>query len=264
MFGADRGLLVALGAVASVGYVVLLEKTADDVASGKRDILTKLKGDARFAMPVLLIATIALKNYITNPDAVKLLNLIPKDDFATAMLGFVAPSRLPLLYREVRSSLKGDELLDMLPGSVGQGRQILRSMRDSGAAAAESEEATIAPSLTRIIVVSGPSCLGKTTLVNKILAEDDRLAKPAWCTTRPLRSAEVEGEDFIFVKQLKFEESERNGAFLETYRDDSGESYGLRIEDVLAVSGRGKVRLHRGLPATLLCHHLFPLKTPFF
>ena len=248
---------MALGAVASVGYVVLLEKTADDVASGKRDILTKLKGDARFAMPVLLIATIALKNYITNPDAVKLLNLIPKDDFATAMLGFVAPSRLPLLYREIRSSLKGEELLDMLPGSVGQGRQILRSMRDSGAVAAESEE-TIAPSLTRIIVVSGPSCLGKTTLVNKIIAEDDRLAKPAWCTTRPLRSAEMEGEDFNFVKQVKFEESQRNGAFLETYQDDRGESYGLRIEDVLAVSERGKVRLRRGLSATHLCDDSHP------
>ncbi|CAM9551169.1 unnamed protein product, partial [Laminaria digitata] len=240
IFGADRGLLVALGALASVGYVVLLEKTADDVASGKRDILTKLKGDVRFAMPVLLIASIALKNYITNPDAVKLLNLVPKDDFATAMLGFVAPSRLPLLYREIRSSLKGDEILDMLPGSVGQGRQILRNMRDSGTVAAESEE-TIAPSLTRIVVVSGPSCLGKTTLVNKIIAEDSRLAKPAWCTTRPLRSAEVEGEDFSFVKQVKFEEIERNGAFLETYEDDSGESYGLRIEDVLAVGQRGKV-----------------------
>ena len=101
IFGNDRGLLVALGAVASVGYVVLLEKTADDVASGKRDILTKLKGDARFAMPVLLIAIIALKNYITNPDAVKLLNLIPKDDFATAHAGIRGPvETAPLVPRD--------------------------------------------------------------------------------------------------------------------------------------------------------------------
>ena len=127
-------------------------------------------------------------------------------------------------------------------------------MRDSGAAAAQSVETT-APSLTRIVVVSGPSCLGKTTLVNKILAEDSRLAKPAWCTTRPLRSAEVEGEDFTFVKQIKFEELERNGAFLNTFMDDCGESYGLRIEDILAVGERGKVRLHRGLPATHVCDH---------
>lgn len=257
---------MALGALASVGYVVLLEKTADDVASGNRDILTKLKGDARFAMPVLLIATVALKNYIANPDAVKMLNLIPKDDFATAMLGFVAPSRLPLLYREVRASLKGDELLDMLPGSVGQGRQILRSMRDSGESEADSEE-TSAPSLTRIVVVSGPSCLGKTTLVNKIIAEDSRLAKPAWCTTRPLRSAEVQGEDFSFVKQVKYEELERNGEFLETYKDDSGESYGLRLEEVLAVGEKGKVRRHCGLPATIIAvvspHTSFILENHF-
>lgn len=252
---------MALGALASVGYVVLLEKTADDVASGNRDVLTKLKGDARFAMPVLLIAAVALKNYIANPDAVKMLNLIPKDDFATAMLGFVAPSRLPLLYREIRASVRGDDLLDMLPGSVGQGRQILRSMRDSGASEVESDE-TNAPSLTRIVVVSGPSCLGKTTLVNKIIAEDRRLAKPAWCTTRPLRSTEVEGGDLSFVKQVKFEELERDGAFLETYKDDNGESYGLRLKEILAVGERGKVR--RILAFAAIHFGTIPADTPFF
>lgn len=220
--------------------MILLEKTADDVASGNRDTLTKLKGDARFAMPILLVAVIALKNYVSHPEATKLLNLIPKDDFASAMLGFVAPSRLPLLYREIRSSLKGEEILDMLPGSIGQGRQILRGMRDSDVAA-QAAEATTAPSTTRILVVSGPKCLGKTTLVGKILAEDSRLANPVWCTTRPLRASEVDGEDVTFVKQVKFEEMQRKGSFLHTYQDDSGESYGLQLEDIFAVYEKGKV-----------------------
>lgn len=241
IFGANQGLLFGLGALASVAYVILLEKTADDVASGKQDVATKLKGDARFAVPVLLIFALAAKNYMANPDGAVLFKLIPKQDFAAAMIGFIAPARLPLLYREVKSSLKGDEVLDMLPGSIGQGRAILRSMGESSGEAAGLAEELAGPSVTRVIVVSGPKCLGKTTLVNKMLAEDSRLAQPAWCTTRPLRASEVEGEDAFFTRQVKFEELERKSSFLHVYKDESGESYGLRLEDVLAIAEKGKV-----------------------
>lgn len=239
--GANQGLLFALGALASVAYVILLEKSADDVASGKQDVATKLKGDARFAVPVLLIVALAAKNYLANPDGAVLFKLIPKEDFAAAMIGFIAPARLPLLYREVKSSLKGDDVLDMLPGSIGQGRAILRSMSESSGATAGVAEQLAGPSVTRVIVISGPKCLGKTTLVNKILAEDSRLAKPAWCSTRPLRASEVEGEDAFFTRQVKFEELERKSSFLHVFQDQSGESYGLRLEDVLEVAEKGKV-----------------------
>lgn len=240
VFGPDRGVLVALGAVAAVGYVILLEKSADDVASGNRDTVTKLQGDARFAMPILLIAAVALKNYLVNPEAAKLLNLIPKEDFAAAMFGFVAPSRLPLLYRELRASLKGDDLLDMLPGSVGQGRQILKSMRGTDRTSAMDSKAE--SSGPRIVVVSGPKSLGKTTLVEAILSEDERLSAPVWCTTRPLKHAEVEGQTLKSVGQVKFEDIHRRDGFLHSYRDENEESYGLQVADILAVAEKGKVR----------------------
>lgn len=243
IFGANQGVLFALGALASTAYVILLQKTADDVASGKQDIATKLKGDARFAVPVLLVAALALKNYLGNPDGAVLFKLIPKEDFAAVMIGFVAPARLPLLYREFKSSLKGDEVLDMLPGSIGQGRAILRSMGESSGATAGVAEEAAGPSVTRVIVVSGPKCLGKTTLVKKILAEDSRLAQPAWCTTRPPRASEIDGKDAFFTRQVKFEELERKGSFLHVYRDEDGESYGLRLQDALAISETGKVGL---------------------
>lgn len=234
-------MLFGLGAVAATAYVILLQKTADDVASGKQDIATKLRGDARFAVPVLLVVALALKNYLANPDGAILFKLIPKDDFAALMIGFVAPARLPLLYREFKASLKGDEVLDMLPGSLGQGRAILRSMSESSGAAVGTTEEKAGPSVTRVIVVSGPKYLGKTTLVKKILAEDSRLAQPVWCTTRPPRDLEIDGEDAFFTKQVKFEELERKGNFLHVYKDENGESYGLRLEDVSAVSEKGKV-----------------------
>lgn len=223
--------------------MILLQKTADDVASGKQDMATKLKGDARFAVPVLLVVALALKNYLANPDGAVLFKLIPKEDFAAVMIGFVAPARLPLLYREFKASLKGDEVLDMLPGSLGQGRAILRSMGESSGATTGTTEEMAGPDVTRVMVVSGPKCLGKTTLVSKILAEDSRLELPAWCTTRPPRDSEIEGQDAFFMKQVKFEELERRDSFLHVYKDDNGESYGLRLQDTLAISEKGKVRL---------------------
>lgn len=240
-------MLFGLGAVAATAYVILLQKTADDVASGNQDMATKLKGDARFAVPVLLVVALALKNYLANPDGAVLFKLIPKQDFAAVMIGFVAPARLPLLYREFKESLKGDEVLDMLPGSLGQGRAILRSMGESSGATAGMAEEMNGPSATRVIVVSGPKCLGKTTLVKKILAEDSRLAQPAWCTTRPPRDSEIEGQDAFFTKQVKFEELERKGSFLHVYKDDNGESYGLRLQDALAISEKGKVGVLMGV-----------------
>lgn len=247
ILGVDRAVLVALGTLAAVGYVLLLEKTADDVASGNRDTLTKLQGDVRFTIPVALVAAVALKNYLVRPEDAKLLNLIPKEDFAAVMFGFVAPSRLPLLYREIRASLTGDDILDMVPGSIGQGRQILKGMRSSDKEASKTDGSAAASGATRIMVVSGPKNLGKSSLVEAIMREDNRLAMPVWCTTRPLKQTEVEGEALISVGQVKFEDIERNAGFLHTYRDENGESYGLRLEDVLAVADKGKVRLASSL-----------------
>ncbi|CAM9582821.1 unnamed protein product [Discosporangium mesarthrocarpum] len=236
--GTDRGLLFGLGAAAAVAYVILLEKNADDVASGAQDNLSKLRGDARFLMPVLVVLLVALKNYLAHPEAAQFLNLIPKDEFFASILGFVAPSRLPLLYRELRGSIRGEEVLDMMPGSVGQGRKMLKDMRKEEAGGADN--GVLGTDTVNVIVVSGPRCLGKTRLVEDILEEDPRLSKPPWCTTRPARGSDVDGEVFNFMEPLRFEQLQRAGSFLQTCQDQDGESYGLRVTDVLALSDKGK------------------------
>ncbi|CAM9334185.1 unnamed protein product [Choristocarpus tenellus] len=236
--GTDLGLLFAFGSLAAVSYVILLEKNADDVASGNQGNLSKLRGDTRFLMPVLLILSVALKNYITHPETVQFLSLVPKNQFAAAMLGFVAPSRLPLLYREIKGSIKGEELLDMVPGSVGQGKKILEDLRGSDAKG--FLESTSPSNNKKVIVVSGPKGLGKTTLVQKMLEEDSRLSAPLWCTSRPQKQGEIDGETFQFLEPIKFEEVQRVGGFLETFQDRNGESYGLRKSDILSVSKEGK------------------------
>jgi len=56
------------------------------------------------------------------------------------------------------------------------------------------------------IVISGPSGVGKTTLVDRLLAGDPLLAESISTTTRPPREGEVPGTHYFFVAREVFEE----------------------------------------------------------
>ena len=71
------------------------------------------------------------------------------------------------------------------------------------------------------------------------MARDPSLVAPLWCTTRPARTGEVDGTSFRFLEPVKFEELERNRAFVATYVGEDGESYGLMAEDLLQASQDG-------------------------
>lgn len=243
VFGVDEAVLVALGALAAVGYVILLEKAADDIGSGRQDPLTQLQGNARFAMPVLLLSLVALRNYLSEPGVLAPLKLVSKEDFIAAIGGFVGSSRLPLLFRELRASITGEDILGMLPGSLGQGRQILSTMQGADTMTSSLMDES-RPRSTPVFMVSGPRVLDRSPLVKAIMSEDDRLAAPKWCTTRPLKQAEVEAQKLVSLGQVRFEDLERKGDFLHTYQDTQGESYGLRLEDILAASEKKVRRVH--------------------
>ena len=65
-----------------------------------------------------------------------------------------------------------------------------------------------------MIVLSSPSGAGKTTLV-KLLSERKGFVTSISHTTRTPRSNEVDGEDYYFVNNEKFEKMIRNNEFLE-------------------------------------------------
>lgn len=56
-----------------------------------------------------------------------------------------------------------------------------------------------------LIVVSGPSGVGKTTLVDRVLAADPLVRRSISATTRPARPGEKEGRDYFFVSPERFE-----------------------------------------------------------
>jgi guanylate kinase len=66
-----------------------------------------------------------------------------------------------------------------------------------------------------LMVLSGPSGVGKGTLCQVLLQENPRLVRTTSMTTRAPREGEENGVDYHFVDVGRFEELKRQGAFLE-------------------------------------------------
>ena len=69
-----------------------------------------------------------------------------------------------------------------------------------------------------LVVFSGPSGVGKDTLIDKLLESEPRMRKVATVTTRPPRPGEVEGLHHYFVSPVRFQELIAANALLEHAR----------------------------------------------
>jgi guanylate kinase len=76
----------------------------------------------------------------------------------------------------------------------------------------------VAPRTGQLWVVAAPSGAGKTTLVRALLDRDPSLRFSTSYTTRAPRSSEVDGKDYFFVDEPRFQEMVRDDAFLEHAR----------------------------------------------
>jgi guanylate kinase len=76
-----------------------------------------------------------------------------------------------------------------------------------------------------MFILSSPSGAGKTTIARRLLEAEDNLAMSVSVTTRPMREGEVEGRDYAFVDQPKFDAMVADGAFLE-WAEVFGNCYG--------------------------------------
>lgn len=94
----------------------------------------------------------------------------------------------------------------------------------------------------KLIVISGPSGTGKTSICNALL---ERLPNTIWSvsvTTRPKRGGEVDGDNYEFVSVEEFERRAVADAFLES-AEYIGHRYGTQrrpVEEALA-SGKNVV-----------------------
>lgn len=90
-----------------------------------------------------------------------------------------------------------------------------------------------------LLVVAGPSGVGKGTILRRLLAEEPDLWFSVSLTDRPPRSDEVDGRDYCFVSREEFERIRGEGGFLEWFEvfgDLKGTPRGP-IEERLAAGG---------------------------
>jgi len=66
-----------------------------------------------------------------------------------------------------------------------------------------------------LLVLSSPSGAGKTTITRRLLERDPSLAVSVSVTTRPPRSGEVDGRDYHFIDQRRFDRMVADGELLE-------------------------------------------------
>ncbi len=104
----------------------------------------------------------------------------------------------------------------------------------SGATTPES------PSLGKLIVLTGPSGVGKGTLMQKLLQLHPELYYSVSATTRSPRPGEINGQNYYFITRSQFEKLVAQGEFLE-WAEFAGNYYGTPRAAVLEQIQSGKL-----------------------
>jgi guanylate kinase len=90
-----------------------------------------------------------------------------------------------------------------------------------------------------LYVLSSPSGAGKSTIARMLMASDDGVAMSVSATTRPIRPGEVDGRDYHFVDDARFDAMVGQGAFLE-WAHVFGYRYGTLKSEVMKVIEGGR------------------------
>ena len=86
-----------------------------------------------------------------------------------------------------------------------------------------------------LMAISGPSGVGKGTIVKKFLERRKEVGVSVSCTTRAPRTGEVNGKDYFFITREEFLRRKDEGGFLE-WDEHFGNYYGTPkafVEDKL-------------------------------
>ena len=91
-----------------------------------------------------------------------------------------------------------------------------------------------------LIIISGTTCAGKGTVIDKLLERNKDLALSISYTSRPIREGEINGKDYIFISKEEFEEKINNGDFLEYAKSHREDYYGTPKKELQEMLNKGK------------------------
>jgi guanylate kinase len=92
----------------------------------------------------------------------------------------------------------------------------------------------------KIVVISGPSGVGKSTICRELAARLDKAYLSVSMTTRPKDPSEVDGKDYWFASREEFQKRIDEGNFLE-YARVFGNLYGTPKDKVDEALADGKI-----------------------
>jgi guanylate kinase len=95
----------------------------------------------------------------------------------------------------------------------------------------------------RLTVLSGPTAVGKGTVVARLAAEHPEIFVSVSATTRPPRPGEVHGQHYLFVSPAEFDALIAEGALLEWAVVHGVHRYGTPRGPVLAALAAGRPAL---------------------
>ncbi len=82
-----------------------------------------------------------------------------------------------------------------------------------------------------LFVVSGPSAVGKSTVVERVLQINPALVRIVTCTTRIMRIGEQNGRDYIFLDKEDFLSRIKRNEFIE-FSEVYGNYYGVLLSTI--------------------------------
>jgi len=109
-----------------------------------------------------------------------------------------------------------------------------------------------------LIVISGPSGVGKGTVCKRLLADNDRISLSVSATTRKARVGEIDKISYFFISKEEFEAMVKREEFLE-YAYVHGNYYGTPKKNVLEKIEKGQdVLLEIDIQGALKVKEIYP------
>jgi len=116
----------------------------------------------------------------------------------------------------------------------------------------------------RLVILSGPSGVGKDTVIDAWKQRNPNVERVVAYTTRSPRIGEVDGIDYHFVTVSRFQTLVKQGAFLE-HKEVHGNYYATPLHDMDAMLAAGKIAILKiDVQGALAAMQLRPDALPIF